>query len=98
MSSTAIATQFYPTLIRKKGYSHPLTAKAGTKAWTAREQLMKTNENTEISWKSYKIDGDRLAVRCLQVFFDKPQASLSADALQFYPLQLTLPHFSENLC
>lgn len=75
---------------------HPMNGNVDSTAFLAASKRIKSSFEHSVSQKYRHIDGFQSVVMCLQIFSDKSQTSLSAEAIQFYPLHVTLQNVKEN--
>lgn len=78
--------------------THLLNAEIGIGACTAVKHEIKRSKDLEIFWRSETSDGISYTIECLQRFSDKYNTMLSAWALRFYPLHVTLLNVSDHFC
>lgn len=78
-------------------FSHRMNSYVGTKSCVAVEHALKADSHGNATWKFEEEDGVLSAVRCLQIYLDKSQISLSANSFAFYSIYTTLLNFTENM-
>lgn len=77
----------------KQCFAHPMSAKLGSEAIPSVINEIKNSSDTNVIWHE---DGRKSFVGLGQVYSDKTQSSLRANAWTMYPVHLTLLNFSEE--
>lgn len=78
----------------RQTFPHQINANIQNKACPTAKQLSKCSKTISLSWKPTDSDGVSSSAGFLKLISDKSQVSLSAGAMQFYPLHATLSKFS----
>ena len=78
----------------RRSFGHPLSAQLGEEAIPSVIEYIKNSTNRKIMWNTSTENASFVALG--QIYSDKTQTSLRANALTLYPVHLTLLNFREE--
>lgn len=95
VNETMLTDMYWKPFLSKIS-SHPLNSQVGRENVPFVQEIIKKNEDVNVSWTCKFLNGVQSSVACLQTFRDKSKIFMKAGAVCFYPLQVALLKFPEN--